>query len=278
MRSPCSRRIRASAGTATPSRWPRPAARSRSTPASWSTTSTPTPCSPDCSPISACRPQPTTMSFSASIADGSLEYGGGSLKALLAQRTQPAAAGLPAHAAGHRALQPHRAGATCEQPGERRPDPRRVPRPARLRPQPRRVVSAADGGRDLVGAGRPHAGLPRPQLPELLRQSRPAQHPGPSRLAHRGRRLARVCPAAWWPSSGHASGSPRRSRSVRRWPWGVEVDGRPRPVAAASIRSCWPAMPTRPCACSRTRRRASARSSAASATSPTAPSCTATPR
>jgi predicted NAD/FAD-binding protein len=31
--------------------------------------------------------QTTTMSFSASIADGSLEYGGGSLKALLAQRT-----------------------------------------------------------------------------------------------------------------------------------------------------------------------------------------------
>ncbi|MFL5334108.1 MAG: FAD-dependent oxidoreductase, partial [Geminicoccaceae bacterium] len=33
------------------------------------------------------RTEPTSMSFSASIADGSLEYGGGSLGALLAQRT-----------------------------------------------------------------------------------------------------------------------------------------------------------------------------------------------
>ena len=140
-----------------------------------------------------------------------------------------------------------------------------------------RLVSAADGGGDLVLPDRPDARLSARHLRALLPQSRPAAGLRPAAVAHGQGWRPRVR-AASWPRRSTTSASPARCRRVQRD--GSRPARRTRPRRRA-LRPGRAGLPQRSGAGDSRRdgqRRAARGCSAPSATSPTAPCCIPTAR
>ena len=219
------------------------------------------------------------MSFSASIADGALEYGGGSRPALAGASAATCAARVSAHAARHSSVQPSR---LRSPPGDARRRRDHIGEFLTRHGFGRglaRLVSAADGGRDLVGTGCAACWTTR-------RAASSASSPitvcsactRPSCLAHRDRRWPAICRAAGGrvPAPDQAGHADHRRAPLARGAWRSATAG----ASAAAFDQVVLAVPCRPglAMLEDATPGSSARSWAHSATSRTVPSCTATPR